>query len=143
MPRFEFPVRPRAFPMQDHAAPRPDLHGLCLLLVEDQNALGATLADVATDLGAHVVGPVGTVADALALIERLPEVDAAVLDVNLGHETIYPVADALRERSTPFLFATAQDRRELPERFRDVPLCRKPFGFPEFRQALGRLAVPA
>jgi hypothetical protein len=24
-----------------------------------------------------------------------------------------------------------------------VPLCRKPFGFPEFRQALGRLAVPA
>ena len=122
---------------------RPDLQGLCLLLVEDQHALGATLADVASDLGANVVGPVATVADALALIERLPEVDAAILDVHLGQEASYPVADALRARRTPFLFATAHDERRLPERFRDVPLCRKPFGFPEFRRALGQLAVPA
>ena len=125
--------------MQD----KSELQGLCVLLVEDQYALAVTLADVAMDLGAHVVGPVATVADALELIEQLPEVGAAVLDVNLGQETIYPVADALRARNTPFLFATAQERLQLPERFRDVPLCRKPFGVPEFRQALGRLAVAA
>jgi DNA-binding response OmpR family regulator len=112
-----------------------------LLLVEDHYALATNLADVAVQSGADVIGPVATVADALQLIEAVPELDAAVLDVHLRDETTYPVADALRARRVPFCFSTAQDRAQLPERFRDVPLCRKPFGLGGFRDALRQLAA--
>jgi CheY-like chemotaxis protein len=124
--------------MQDATA----LRGLRLLLVEDQYALAVTLADVAVAMGADVVGPVASVADALALIEKLPELDAAVLDVHLGADATWPVADALVARGLPFLFATAEAPAQLPERFRHVPLCRKPFGVAAFRDALARLAAP-
>jgi CheY-like chemotaxis protein len=117
----------------------PDLRGLHLLLVEDEYLLALGLAEVATDLGAEVFGPVASVDDALALVEKLPELDAAILDVNLGDATIFPVADALRARGVPFVFSTASEPTAFPERFRDVPLCRKPFDFATFRLALGSL----
>lgn len=115
------------------------LHGMRLLLVEDHFALAANLADVAVQAGADVIGPVATVADALRLVEQLPELDAAVLDVHLRDASSYAVADALRARRVPFVFATAQDRAQLPERFHDVPVCAKPFGLRSFRQALAGL----
>ena len=125
--------------MNDH----PKLDGLRLLLVEDHFPLGVNLADVAVALGADVIGPVATVADALRLIDQMPELGAAVLDVQLREETSYPVADALRARAVPFLFATAQASSQLPDRFHDVPVCANPFGVPGFRAALGRLAAAA
>jgi CheY-like chemotaxis protein len=114
----------------------PDLHGLHLLLVEDEYLLALGLAEAASDLGAEVFGPVASVQDALALVQKLPELDAAVLDINLGNATIYPVADALRARGVPFFFSTASEPVQLPERFRDVPVCRKPFDVAVFRAAL-------
>ena len=119
------------------------LHGMRLLLVEDHYALATNLADVAVQSGADVIGPVATVADALRLIEQLPELDAAVLDVQLQDETSYPVADALRARRVPFCFSTAHAPDCLPERFRDVPVCAKPFALSGFRDALQRLAMAA
>lgn len=86
-----------------------------------------------------VLGPVATVADALALIDRVPEMDGAVLDVNLGREVAYPVADALMARGIPFLFATANDRARLPERFAHVQVCQKPFDVATFRDAVAAL----
>ncbi|MGN6512090.1 MAG: response regulator [Lysobacteraceae bacterium] len=121
----------------------PDLHGLHLLLVEDDYLLALGLADSARDLGAEVFGPVGAVDDALALVRQLPELDAAILDVNLGNETIYPVADALLARGVPFVFSTASDIAALPARFRGVPVCRKPFDLATFHAALGRLRTAA
>ena len=119
----------------------PQLRGLRVLLVEDHFPLAVNLADVAVQSGADVIGPVATVADALHLIERMPEIDAAVLDIHLQHETSFPVADALRARNVPFFFATAHDHTALPERFGDVPVCTKPFGLQRFRAALGNLAA--
>ena len=115
------------------------IDGLRLLLVEDEFVLALGLADSLADLGAVVVGPVATVEDALTLVQRVPEIDGAVLDVNLGHEVAYPVADALLARGIPFLFATANDRACLPERFAQVPLCRKPFRVDAFRDAVAAL----
>lgn len=116
-----------------------DLDGLRLLLVEDEFVLALGITDVLVDAGADVLGPVGSVSDALSLVEQIPEIDAAVLDVNLAGETIYPVADALQARGVPFLFATANDRAQLPERFAGVPLCRKPFDAATFRTAISVL----
>ncbi|WP_189455216.1 response regulator [Cognatilysobacter bugurensis] len=122
--------------------PQNDLDGLRLLLVEDEYVLALGITDVLVDAGADVLGPVGSVSDALSLVEQIPEIDAAVLDVNLAGETIYPVADALQARGVPFLFATANERAQLPERFADVPLCHKPFDVATFRSVLAHLRVP-
>ena len=100
------------------------------------------LVDALADLGAVVVGPVATVEDALTLVERVPEIDGAVLDVNLGREVAYPVADALLARGVPFLFATANDRADIPERFAHVVVCRKPFRAEAFRDAVAALRAP-
>ena len=115
------------------------IDGLKLLLVEDEYVLALGLSDALADLGAVVVGPVATVEDALALVERVPEIDGAVLDVNLGQEVAYPVADALRARGIPFFFATANDRASLPERFADIAVCGKPFRVDTFRDAVTAL----
>lgn len=115
------------------------IEGLRLLLVEDEYVLAVGLSDTLTDLGADVLGPVATVSDALALIGAVPEIDAAILDVNIGNEVVYPVADALTERGVPFFFATANSRADLPERFHAVGLCQKPFNVEEFRRALDHL----
>ncbi len=115
------------------------IEGLKLLLVEDEYVLALGLSDALADLGAVVVGPVATVEDALALVERVPEIDGAVLDVNLGREVAYPVADALLARGIPFFFATANERACLPERFAAVPVCGKPFRVDTFREAVAAL----
>lgn len=115
------------------------IKGLRILLVEDELVLALGVADTLGDLGAVVVGPVATVEDALALVERVPEIDCAVLDVNLGREVAYPVADSLAARGIPFLFATANLRAHLPERFAQAPLCAKPFQPAAFRDAVAAL----
>src|ERR671910_940460 len=70
-------------------------------------------------LGAEVVGPVPTRDKALALVEA-GRVDAAVLDINLRGQTVFPVADALRERGVPFVFATGYDPSTVPAEYQDV-----------------------
>jgi CheY-like chemotaxis protein len=102
------------------------LHGKRLLLVEDDYMIATDLARALAEEGAAVVGPAGSVADALALIAGGAALDGAVLDINLGREPAYPVAAALRERGVPFVFATGYDAWIIPEPFRDVPRCEKP-----------------
>lgn len=53
--------------------------------------------------------------------------DAAVLDINLGGEMSYAVADCLAERGIPFLLATGYDDWALPPRLAGVPRLAKPF----------------
>jgi CheY-like chemotaxis protein len=52
-----------------------------------------------------VIGPFATVSDALAAVER-EAIDAAILDINLAGEMVYPVAKALKARNVPFVFMT-------------------------------------
>lgn len=52
--------------------------------------------------------------------------DGAVLDINLGGELVYPVADALRSRHIPFVFATGYDPESIPFLYLDIMRCQKP-----------------
>jgi CheY-like chemotaxis protein len=63
---------------------------------------------------------------ALALAEAEP-IDAAILDVNLAGTDVFPVADALRRRGVPFLFASGYGERGLPGAFADSPILQKPY----------------
>jgi CheY-like chemotaxis protein len=97
-----------------------------LLVVEDDYLLADDLARFLEELGAYVVGPVGSIDDALALIASENDLDGALLDINLHGQHVFPVADALAAREVPFIFTTGYDRVAIPEAYADVPLCSKP-----------------
>jgi DNA-binding response OmpR family regulator len=113
---------------------------LRVLLVEDDMLIGLEVKDTLGALGCQVFGPFGTVASAMAAVDA-NRFDAAVLDINLGRELSFPIADALTLIRVPFLFLTAYNRATLPAAYRDSPLISKPF-MPELLVAeLAGLAV--
>jgi DNA-binding NtrC family response regulator len=103
------------------------LRGTRILVVEDEYLLADDLNNALADAGAHVVGPAASVEDATALIGNEAVIDAAILDVNLRGDMVFPLADALRARGIPFAFATGYDDWALPSRFADAPRVEKPF----------------
>jgi CheY-like chemotaxis protein len=111
------------------------LAGRRVLVVEDEIFVAMLVEGLLLDLGCDVVGPVSNVADALVLVanERL---DAAVLDVNLGAERVFPVADRLTTSAVPFVFVTGYDRTALTETYSSHPMIQKPFEPLEFGEAL-------
>ncbi len=82
-----------------------DLTGRRILVVEDEALIAMLLEDLLGGLGCKVVGPAANVTQALELAAR-ERPDAAVLDVNLGKEQVFPVADALQKAGIPFVFIT-------------------------------------
>ena len=111
-----------------------------ILVVEDEYMLADELRYEIGDAGATVLGPVGTVADALALAKREARIDGAVLDVNLRGEMAFPVADLLIQRGVPFIFTTGYDESVIPDRFANILRCEKPIAVDGIIRALGRMA---
>jgi two-component sensor histidine kinase/DNA-binding response OmpR family regulator len=107
------------------AAARQVRHGNRLLLVEDEALTGMMMSDMLTELGFHVIGPFGRVADAMAAVGR-EDFQAAVLDVNLDGEMVYPVADAVVALGVPFVFVTGYGAEGIDRRFAQVPVLQKP-----------------
>lgn len=99
--------------------------GRRLLIVEDDYFIATDLAHAAQELGLEVIGPAGSVADALRLIQA-NELHGAVLDIHLGRERVFPVADALSARGVPFIFVTGYDPVDIPEAYAATPRCEKP-----------------
>jgi DNA-binding NtrC family response regulator len=83
------------------------LQGSRVLVVENEWFIAIDVESMLADAGASVVGPVATVDEALALVRSEP-LSAAVLDMRLRDESIEPVAEALHEHGTPFLFYSGQ-----------------------------------
>ena len=109
-----------------------------IAVVEDEYLLADELRIELVDAGAIVLGPVGTVRDAMALIEAEAQIDGAILDTNLRGEMVFPVADALEERGVPFLFTTGYDSSVIPPRFQHIVRCEKPTRMSKVAQAIGR-----
>ena len=113
-----------------------------ILVVEDEYFLMEDLCRDLQEAGAVVVGPAPSVAQALALIETEPAIDAAILDVNLGGEMAFPVADALQRRDCPFVFTTGYSDSILGGRYPDVPRVEKPVEFRRLAKTLADAMVP-
>lgn len=117
-----------------------DLLGLRILVVEDEVLIADELTDALTDRGAEVLGPAFTVRQAMVQVETEAWIDAAVLDINLDGEMIFPVAERLIARGVPVVFATGYDQFVLPERLAGVPHLEKPISFEALRRLLHRSA---
>ena len=112
------------------------LSGRRILLVEDDYFIADAMLGVLEDAGATVLGPVSSVKEALALLDGEPEVDSAILDINLNGEMVYPVADALTALGIPFIFATGYDEAAVPPAWRHVMRCEKPVNAAAVARAL-------
>jgi CheY-like chemotaxis protein len=112
------------------------LAGRRVLLVEDEYFIADDLQRLFEEAGAEVVGPVSSVDKALDLIAATPDLDGAVLDINLREVMVYPVADALQARGVPFVFATGYEKAIIPARFAEVRHCEKPVEPAQVVQAL-------
>lgn len=110
-----------------------------VLIVEDEYMLADDLRMQLENVGAVILGPVGTLEDAIALIEDEEVIDGAILDVNLRGETVSLAADLLLERHVPFVFTTGYDSSTIPPRFSQIVRCEKPVNIRLVTQALGRL----
>lgn len=109
-----------------------------VLIVEDHPLIAAQLALDLREEGHHVVGPFRNLAD--VDLTRL-EVDAAILDVCLGADQSYPLAESLRDRGLPVVFYTGSSACHCPESLRDVPWLAKPAASSALTAALRREAL--
>jgi CheY-like chemotaxis protein len=113
--------------------------GRCLLLVEDEYIIADDLALSLERLGFEIVGPAGSVQEALDLVSRDGyRLDGAVLDINLRGERAYPVADALSDRGVPFVFTTGYDTQVIPAPYATVPRCEKPVNLEQLSRWLSK-----
>ncbi|MBO1073161.1 HWE histidine kinase domain-containing protein [Roseomonas marmotae] len=111
---------------------------LNIMLVEDNLLIAMDAEDQLRRLGAASVEVASNVQAALQIISRSPP-DIALLDMNLGRENSFPVADALTARGIPFVFATGYgEASAFPERFRDAAVIKKPYTQNDIRAALLR-----
>jgi len=106
--------------------PRTLLAGRRVLVVEDEALVAMMIEDALLDLGCEVLGPVATTREALALISKT-RIDAATLDINLTHEEVLPVAEALEAKGIRFILMTGYDRANVLQRYSHWPLVQKPF----------------
>jgi PAS domain S-box-containing protein len=107
-----------------------------ILLVEDESLIAMAMGQSLRELGFEVVGPFGTVGEALAAVESEP-IDGAILDVNLAGEMAYPIAHMLQSRKVPFVFMTGYGSETVAVPFPDVRIFQKPID----RDALQQLFV--
>jgi len=113
-----------------------------VLVVEDEYLIRMLLEDMLADLGYAVAAAVGSIAEARAHAAD-GDFSAAILDVNLEGQEIFPVADILAARRLPFVFVTGYGERSLPERYRDRPALQKPFQAEQLGSALDALLATA
>jgi CheY-like chemotaxis protein len=109
-----------------------------VLVVEDEYLIRMLLEDMLADLGYDVGAAVGTIAEARELAST-GDFHAAILDVNLDGQEIYPVADILAKRRVPFVFVSGYGEGSLPELYRGRPALQKPFQAEQLKAALAGL----
>lgn len=114
------------------------------LVVEDEMLVAMMLEDTLEELGYAVIGPVSDAEQAMAVVAAAGDaLDGVVLDVNLGGERAYALADELVARRIPFVFVTGYRSEDLEERFSGAPLVQKPFTAATLQAVLAAAFAPA
>jgi DNA-binding response OmpR family regulator len=112
--------------------------GRRILVVEDEYLVAEDARRWLQGAGAQVIGPTPRVSRAQALIGS-ERIDAALLDVHVAGELVFPAADALQGRRIPFLFMSGFDRSIVPARFAHIDLLGKPIAVETLLPAMTRL----
>ena len=114
-----------------------------VMLVEDEALIAIMMEDLLTDAGCEVAATFGALAPAMEWLSTQVDLpDGALLDVNLGGEMVFPLANALLDRGVPFVFATGYG--VLPsDDFPDVVVLQKPVNLGLLANAIRRFGAEA
>lgn len=118
--------------------PRHGLSGKRILVVEDSPVVGPFTADLLEDLGCEVVGPAPNMAAARELIEEV-EFDAALMDVHIRGERVFPLCEALEAKGLPFVLTSGYADWTMPDKWRNRPRLQKPYTIDDVRDSLSEL----
>lgn len=83
--------------------------GLKVLVVEDEAIIAMLLEDMLSELGHDMVASVANIDDARAETAN-HQIDLAILDVNLGQQSSYPLTTDLNAKGIPFILSTGYGR---------------------------------
>src|SRR5258707_13326581 len=107
-----------------------------LLIVEEEPLIAMMLEDFLETLGHKVVASCDSVDAALEHVEA-GGFDVAILDVSLKDgRKVWPVADRLAERGTPFVLATGGHIEPPPAAHAAAPVLAKPYTIDAIEPAL-------
>jgi two-component sensor histidine kinase/DNA-binding response OmpR family regulator len=112
-----------------------------VLLVEDEPLVAMMLADMLSELGHMVDGPYSRLKDAMGAA-RNGDIQAGILDVNLGGESIYSLAEVLNSRGVPFVFVTGYSAESIDRRFAHIPVLQKPIERQKLQAILAGMSQP-
>src|SRR5919201_3843873 len=101
------------------------LAGYRVLVVEDSPVVGPFTADLLGELGCEVVGPAPNMAAARELVDE-GDFDAALMDVHIRGERVFPLCELLEEKGIPFIFTSGYADWQMAEKWEDRPRLLKP-----------------
>jgi PAS domain S-box-containing protein len=101
------------------------MSGNHIMVVEDEALVAMALGELLNEMGYSVIGPFSRISEAIIAL-RNGRIDAAVLDINLGSEIVYPLADILMADGVPFIFVTGYSDEGIEHRFSNIPVLQKP-----------------
>lgn len=111
-----------------------------VLIVEDEVLIGMVLEDMLDMLGHRVVANCASMDEAETAVAA-GAFNLAIVDVNIGTDPIFPIADRLIAAGVPLVFATGSSSASLPEKYRGFPVLEKPYAFSAVEAVLA--AIPA
>ena len=114
------------------------LTGRRILIVEDSPVVGPFTVDLLADLGCEVVGPAPNMAAARELADAAT-LDAALMDVHIRGERVFPLCEMLDARGIPFVLTSGYADWHMPEKWDDRPRLQKPYTVDQVEQALSAL----
>mgnify|MGYP001160552260 CR=1 FL=1 len=119
-------------------SPSEKFTGLRILVVEDEALVAMNLEMILEDLGCVVVGPAMRFDQAEQMMHSEGRLDVAILDVNLGGQPVYPLANHLKETGIPIIFATGYDVSGIPEEWHGWPTLKTPYSNEDVEREMAR-----
>jgi nitrogen-specific signal transduction histidine kinase/CheY-like chemotaxis protein len=122
-------------PKSAKARATPGLRGLRVLVVEDESLIGMLAEELLEQLGCRMTELVSSLPKALEMANRA-DIDFALLDVDVGGEPVYPLAQLLRARGVPFVFMSGYGGLE--GAWAGHPIIQKPFDLAQLKLEIER-----
>jgi CheY-like chemotaxis protein len=121
---------------QTPAGTDPKFSGRDILVVEDEEMIASVIEEMLLDLGCHQIWRASNAKDAQAVLAH-HKPHAVILDVNLGGDSGFQLAQNLADAKIPFIFATGYGRHGLPAQWSTRPIMQKPFKMETLQAVLG------
>ena len=112
--------------------------GRRILLVEDSPVVAPFTADLVAELGCTVIGPAPNIASARSLIDA-ERLDAALLDVHIRGERVFPMCELLDRKGVPFALTSGYADWQVPAKWSDRPRLQKPYKIEDVEAVLSEM----